>query len=299
MQTGLFIAIFAALSFAIGIVMVRKAAGDAGEAFSATVMSIFAGIPLFIIAISASRGWADLSHLPLKALLMFAAVGIIHFVAGRLLAYEAFRLIGANRATPITQISPIPTILLSWLFLSETPTYFIIFGVIFMMGGVFLITREKGNPAGVKVLPRSIQTKGILLSLGAALCWGISPVLIKPAVALAGSAAVGNLISYVAGGLGISFFFINRERRNNFARLSFKRNILPMVVAGLFTAAGQLLCFVALQKSPANVVAPLISIEILFIYIISYFGNRRGEVFTIKIALGMLATVAGAFLLFR
>ncbi len=106
MQTGLIIAIFAALSFAIGIVMVRKAAGDAGEAFTVTVMSIFAGIPLFIVAISASGGWADLAHIPLKALGMFAAVGIIHFVAGRLLAYEAFRLIGANRATPITQISP-------------------------------------------------------------------------------------------------------------------------------------------------------------------------------------------------
>ena len=74
-----------------------------------------------------------------------------------------------------------------------------------MMGGVFLITREKGNPAGEKKYGQE-QAKGILLSLGAALCWGISPVLTKPAVALAGSAAVGNLISYVAGGLGISFF---------------------------------------------------------------------------------------------
>ena len=38
--------------------------------------------------------------------------------------------------------------------------------------------------------------------------------------------------------------------------------MVALVVAGLFTAAGQLLCFIALQKSPANVVAPLISIEI-------------------------------------
>ena len=130
MQTGLVIAIFAALLFAIGIVMVRKAAGDAGEAFTVTVMSIFAGIPLFIIAISTSGGWTDLAHIPIKALGMFAAVGIIHFgLREGGLAYEAFRLIGANRATPIIQLSPIPTLLLSWLFISETPTYFIIFSV--------------------------------------------------------------------------------------------------------------------------------------------------------------------------
>jgi drug/metabolite transporter, DME family len=292
-------AIFAAMVFAIGIVMVRKAAGDAGEAFTVTVISIFAGIPLFIIAISASGAWTNLAQLSGKALAMLAAAGIIHFVFGRLSAYEAFRLIGANRATPITQLSPIPTLLLSWLFLEETPTYFIILGVLFMMGGVFLITREKENPAGEKKLLGREQVKGLLLSLVAALCWGVSPVLIKPGVEQAGSAAVGNLVSYLAGGLGIGLLFINRERRNSFARLSFKKNILPMAVAGLFTSVGQLLCFVALQKSPANVIAPLVSIEILFIYIISFFVNRRGEVFTIKIALGMLAMVAGAFLLFR
>jgi drug/metabolite transporter (DMT)-like permease len=299
MHTGLFIAIIAALSFSIGIVLVRKAAGAAGEAFTATVMSILAGIPLFIITISASESWTNLAQISGKALALLAAAGIIHFVFGRLSAYEAFRLIGANRATPVTQLSPVLTLLLSWLFLSEIPTYFIIFGVLFMTGGVFLITREKGNPAHEIKLPGRERIKGILLSLGAALCWGTSPVLIKPAVALVGSAAVGTLVSYLAGGLGIGMLLIKREKRASFKKLSFKKNILPMAVAGLFTAAGQLLSFIALQKSPVNVIAPLISIEILFIYVISFFVNRRGEVFTWKIALGMLAMVAGTFLLFR
>ena len=72
-----------------------------------------------------------------------------------------------------------------------------------------------------------------------------------------------------------------------------------MLLAGVFTAAGQLLYFAALQRSPANIVAPLISIEVLFIYVISYFVSRRHEVFTLKVALGMAAMVAGTFLLFR
>ena len=72
-----------------------------------------------------------------------------------------------------------------------------------------------------------------------------------------------------------------------------------MALAGLFTAGGQLLYFASLQRSQANIIAPLISIEVLFIYVISFFANRLHEVFSVKIALGMAAMVAGTFLLFR
>lgn len=121
----------------------------------------------------------------------------------------------------------------------------------------------------------------------------------KARVQQAGSAAVGSFISYLAAGIGISLLLFNGKRRDNFSRLSFKKNIFPMVIAGLFTAAGQLLYYAALGKGNANTIAPLVSIEVLFIYIMSYFINRRGEVFTLKIALGMLTMVAGTFLLFR
>jgi drug/metabolite transporter (DMT)-like permease len=299
MDTGLVLALISAVAFAIGIVMVRKAAGNAGEAFTVTAISIFVGIPLFIVAISIGGGWSNLQNASIKALLMLAAAGIIHFVIGRLLAYDAFRIIGANRATPITQISPIFTVLLSWLILDENTTGFIIFGAILMMAGVVLITREKSHPLGEEKLQRREEVKGMLLSLGAAVCWGVTPVLIKPAIGDIGSSSVGNFISYVTAGFIMILLSANRKKLNSFRRLSFKKNLLPMVLAGLFTAAGQLLYFAALQKSQANIIAPLVSIEVLFIYVISFFANRLHEVFSLKIALGMAAMVAGTFLLFR
>ena len=292
-------ALLSAVIFAIGIVMVRKTAGAAGEAFTVTAMSIFAGIPLFVIALSFSGGWGSLQDISLKATVMLASAGIIHFVMGRLMAYDAFRIIGANRATPITQLSPIPTVLLSWLFLQEGLTVFIALGALFMMGGVLLISQEKSTPAGEKKLQRRDEIKGILLSLGASLCWGITPVLIKPALEGIGSAVMGNFITYTTAGIVMGILAFNSRNRNHFKRLSLKKNILPMLLAGVFTAAGQLLYFAALQRSPANIVAPLISIEVLFIYVISYFVSRRHEVFTLKVALGMAAMVAGTFLLFR
>jgi drug/metabolite transporter (DMT)-like permease len=300
MDTGLVLALIASVSFAVGIVLVRKTAGEAGEAFTVTALSISAGIPFLAIAISVGGQWSNLLHISGKALAMLVATGVIHYNIGRLLAYDAFRFIGANRATPVTQISPVFTVLLSWIFLSESLTVFVALGAACMMVGVFLVSQEISSTGGEKRKRKHDEVKGILLSLGASLCWGITPVLIKPAVEEVGSAAVAGFVAYTTAGIVMGvLILLSKTRRDQFKRLSFNRGILPMVLAGLFTAAGQLLYFVALGKSPANIVAPLISIEVLFIYVLSFMVNRKIEVFTVKVALGMAAMVAGTFLLFR
>jgi transporter family protein len=190
MDIGLLLALIASVCFAVGIVLVRKTAGEAGEAFTVTALSVFAGIPLFAIAISVNGDWHYLAAISLKVLGMLAAVGIIHFIIGRLMAYDAFRRIGANRATPVTQISPIITIGLSWIFLGETLTVYVAVGALCMLAGVILISQERSNTSGGKKKLTRDEIRGILLSLGAAVCWGITPVLIKPAVTETGSAVV-------------------------------------------------------------------------------------------------------------
>jgi drug/metabolite transporter (DMT)-like permease len=298
-DTGLILGLIAAVTFAVGIVLVRKTAGEAGEAFTISAMSVFTGVPLFIIAITVNGGWHYLVNSPAKAIWLLAASGLIHFVIGRLSAYESWRLIGANRGTPITQISPAYTVILSWIFLGERLTVYVAIGTLCMLAGVFLISREKGSGESGKRKLNGDEVKGILLALVAALCWGITPVLIKPAVQETGSAVVGNLISYAAASIVMGLFLFAKKRRENFKRLSLKKNVLPMAVSGLFTAAGQLFYFAALSRSPANVIAPLISIEIVFVFLLSFVVNRKGEYFTLKVAAGMAAAVVGTFLLFR
>jgi drug/metabolite transporter (DMT)-like permease len=289
MDTGLILALIAAVSFAAGIVMVRKTAGEAGESFSVTAISVFIGIPFFAIAILISGEWSKLLNISWHALALLGSAGIIHFIIGRLLGYNSFRLIGANKATPFTMTNRFYTVLFSFLFLKETITLYIIFGVLCMFAGAALISTEKRSIAGKKEksLSRS-EVKGILAALGAALCWGITPVLIKPGVEEIGSAAI------VMGCL-----LLNRPRRKQLTQLPLKKSVLPMAIAGMFTATGQLLYYTALGQSPASVVTPLLSIQILFIFFFSLLINRKIEVFTPKVFLGMAATVAGTFLLFQ
>jgi drug/metabolite transporter (DMT)-like permease len=300
MDIGLILALVSSMSFAIGVVLVRKAAGEAGESFSVTALSIFTGLILFTIAIFVSGDWTKLQAMSWRAPTFLVIVGIIHFIIGRLLGYESFRLIGANRATPFNQTCPLYTLVLSLIFLKETVNAYIIFGILCILAGVFLISREKRDIIDRLQKDRTSQVvKGILLALGAALCWGISPILIKPSIEEIGSSADGAFISHAAAAIIIGLLLINKAQRRKIKKLSLKKNILPMVLAGLFTAGGQFLYFSALGESPANVVTPLLSIQVVFIFFLSWLINRKIEIFTPRIIFGMVVTVAGTFLLFQ
>lgn len=299
MDLGLTLALISAVSFAIGIVLNRKSVGEIGKAFTVNVFTTFAGVVFFTVAIFINGDWSKLAGITWRALVFLIIVGIIHFVIGRVWAYESFRLIGANRGTPITQISPAITVLLSWIFLQESLTVYVGLGAACMLVGVFLISQEKAKPDGEQQKSRREEFKGILFALGAALCWGITPVLIKPAVQELGSAVDGTFISYAAAGIAMAALLLGKKQRKQLKGLSLTKHMLPMVLAGIFMAAGQLLYFAALGRSPANTVSPLVSSEILFIFVLSFLINRRSEVFTWKVGLGMAATVSGTFLLFR
>jgi len=299
MDTGLILAIIAAVSFSAGIVLVRKTAGEAGESFSVTAISVFVGIPFFAIAIIASGEWSHLIGISWRAVALLGSAGIIHFIFGRLLGYNAFRLIGANRATVYTMTNRFYTVLFSALFLGEEITYFIVFGVLLMFAGAVLITLErKGGKEKRKGLSRD-EVKGILLALAAALCWGVTPILIKPGVAEIGSSSAGAFVSYCAATVAMGLLLLNGQRRKQLTQLPFKKSVLPMATAGAFTAGGQLLYYTALGMSPASVVTPLLSIQVLFIFFFSFLINRRIELFTPKVFIGMGATLAGTFLLFQ
>jgi drug/metabolite transporter (DMT)-like permease len=257
------------------------------------------GIPFFSIAIFISGEWSLLADISWKAVALLASAGVIHFIIGRLLGYNAFRLIGANRATVYTMTNRFYTVLFSALFLGEDISYYIVFGVLLMFAGAALIsTEKKGGKEKRRRLSRD-EVKGILLALGAALCWGVTPVLIKPGVEEIGSSSAGAFVSYCAAVIVMGPLLINGQRRRQLMQLPFKESILPMVIAGAFTAGGQLLYYTALGMSPASVVTPLLSIQILFIFFFSFLINRQSELFTPKVFIGMTATLAGTFLLFQ
>jgi drug/metabolite transporter (DMT)-like permease len=228
------------------------------------------------------------------------SAGVIHFIFGRLLGYSAYRLIGANKATPFIMTDRFYTLLFCFLFLGEPFTVFIIGGVLYMFFGAALITTEKKTVAEKKEKGHiSTEVKGILLALVTAFLWGTTPVLIKPGIEAISSPVAGAFVSYGAAALVMLCLLLSRSRRQQVTQLPLVKSLTPMALAGVCTATGQLLYYTALRMSPANIVTPLLGTQVVFIFVLSFLVNRRIEVFSWKVALGMVATLAGTYLLFH
>jgi len=300
MEQGLFLALISALSFSTGIVIVRKASAAAGESFSVTVISIFVGIPFFALAVTIAGDWDKILAVSWQSLALLGAAGIIHFIFGRLLGYSAYRIIGANKATPFIMTNRFYTILFSFLFLGESITGYIIAGVLAMFLGAALTSwEEKSITEKIARRGLSADMKGILLALAAALCWGTTPVLIKPGVEQIGSSIAGAFISYCAAAVVMLLILMRKPLREQVTRQPLVKSLAPMALAALFSSTGQLLYYTALGMNPASVVTPLLSIQGIFIFFLSWLINRKAEIFSWKVVLGMAATLAGTFLLFQ
>lgn len=298
MTWALITAVGAGIIFAGSAVAARKAAYALGESYTTTAVGIFLSVPFFAIAVSLAGEWDKLLAASWWLLLRLAIAGVIHFIIGRVLAYESYRLIGANKASPFQMANLIVAVVLSAVFLHESITVFTIVGAAGIFVGTTLISIEQKSVALPSTGKLSTNAKGILLVLGAALCWGITPEIIKPAVAEIGSPLVGVFVSYLAAAVVFAVFYIKKGARQHLARVKARDILLSVVAGGIFAAAGQLLHYMALGGGPASLVVPLVNTTVIFTFIFSFFINRRIEVFTVKIIVGMVVALAGTFVLF-
>lgn len=300
METGLVLALFASFSFAVCAVVVRKASSISGEAFTAMAISVFIGLPFFAIVLLLTGHWEALGNVSWRVLLLLGAAGIIHFIIGRGLNYRALRIIGANKTTPFIMTNPIYTVFLGILFLSESLTGNLIFGLVMILGGSALVTIEKTSVATEKSGGRfSNEVKGMIAAFGGALCWGTTPVLVKAALTELGSPFAGAFVSYAVAFVIVVALLLFRGNREQLRRIHLRDVLLPISIGGVLTSGGQLLAYSSLTFAPASMLAPLMATQGVFIFILSFTINRKIEVFTFKVIVGTLATVAGTILMFQ
>ena len=299
MEKGLILALLSSLSFAAGAVFIRRGVFEAGESFTATAISVFIGVPFFAAAVFLNGDQSKLLSLSGHGFILLGVAGIIHFVVGRLLTYNSYRLIGVNKAAIFGRTSPLYTVILGFLFLNESLTISLIFGVLCIFAGAALVVTERKGVSQEKQRGDSrTEVEGIVTALAGALCWGISPVLIKPAVEEVGSASVAAFVSYVTASVVMACFFFRRQHREQLVQLRFFAALIPLVISGILVCIGHLLNYEALGCSPASMVTPIISTNVVLIFLFSFLLNRNIEVFTLKAILGMAVTIIGTFLIF-
>lgn len=297
MEIGLVFAIIAAVIFGASDVLVRRGVFRTGESYTAVLMSLFIGVLLFSLMITVTAQWDTVRSISWRALGLLAGAGILHFVAGRSLYYASVRLIGANKASAITKTDILTSVILGIVILSESLTMPLVLGVLCIVPGVVLASMEKQG-IGTEETSETygIQAKGVLNGLATGLCWGVSGILIKPAVREIGVPFIGAFVSYAVAFLVMASLLARKGRREQLFQLNRSSSIL-IAVAGVFSSTGQLLRFAALSSSPVSLVQPLAGTFVLYILLFSFLLNRNIEVFSLKVIIGMVLVVAGTFLL--
>lgn len=296
---GLILAMFSGFSHCLSSILIRRGVYHSGESFTPIPISNFTGTVLFGLTILISGNAVQLKFLSWIGVGYLAAAGVLHFIIGRLLAYTGLRLIGANRSSPVITCNILVSALLGVFFLGEPLTVYLFLALFLIIVGIILISRAGGSEVGREEMAKGSLTKGLVATLGAALCWGISPFLVKVGLQEVNSPVIATFISYAAAAIVAGILLIHPENREKLRRLD-QKSLIPIGTGAVTTSIAHILRYTALTYSPVSLVVPLIvSINGLLVFPLSFLVNKRIEAFNLKIILGAIVIIVGVLFIFR
>jgi drug/metabolite transporter (DMT)-like permease len=291
MELGPVLALLSAAVAGGAGVLIRRGVYQSEESTTAAAISVLVGTPLFLFILPLTGDWSRLYSLSWQGFAALGIAGILHFVLGRYLLYNAIRLIGANKTVALARGNTLFAVIFGIVFLGEAVTTLLILGVLSIIGGATLVSFEREE--GVFKL----QTKGVLLVLGAALCVATGSVLIKSTMEEVGSPYIATFISYMTAFLLWTILLLQKEQRSQLFQLP-RSSLIVLSMAAILGLVGQLLRYAALNYSPVSVVQPLIGTLVVFTFFFSFILNRKIDVFNWRVFTGIVVVVAGIFLLF-
>ena len=276
---GLLFAALCALNGAFVPAVAKLTTNDAEPFFVATSAALFAGLAAAMVLAGRGELRALFAIRNLPGLVAVGAIG----TAG---AFTMF-FWGAQRASAIEtvvclQIEPAYSLMLAWLFLGHPPTLRRLVATAALLTGI-----------GLAVGGRVALSPGVLVLLGAPLCWQLSHLVVLrrldgvPALVLAGG-------RYVYGGLLLTVVWLLSGGVAGRPSVGNLLHLLPVLaIQGMILSyAGTLVWYLAvlrldLARTTAIVVPsiPLLSLVASFLLL--------GEVPTIQQAVGLLLAASG------
>jgi drug/metabolite transporter (DMT)-like permease len=253
METGILYALVAGLFWGTSPVLVKR--GLAGADVSAATLYQQATILLTLFAAALLEGDLFAGKIPISAVFVFAGTGVVGAYLGRTLFVKSVDQIGASRAQSLNNTSPLVTVLLAAAVLGERLSFSIAVGVMFIISGVFFVTRSEAKLGAIGA-SRRITVASVL----ATLCYGVVPIMKKFGTDHGGPPVLGALVMHATGlallvTLG-NLLMIERKWQRIPAQ-----SLACFVAAGFLYAIGSIFTLKALVHAPASVVAPIWSAQ--------------------------------------
>lgn len=301
---GGFLSLLSAVTFAYANASVRRGVLT-GTVLQAVAISLPVALPLFIVAMAFTGGFAALAGFDVRTLVLLALAGIVHFALARYCNYRATKAIGANLVAPVQQYSLVITLFLAVFWLGEALTVLRILGIILVIAGpTFTLqpapktTTAAAPPAGAIAAFAPQYREGYLYALLSALGFGLSPILIGMAFETKGLAVgiAGGFVSYVAATLLVALAFLSAGQRQSLRQVD-GVSAKWFVVSGIAVGLSQMFRYMALAIAPVTVVSPIQRLSMVFRIYFGAWLNPHHEVFGGRIIAGTVISLLGAIFL--
>lgn len=295
-MTGSLFALLAAITFALHNIFLRRAVLKVSDASLGMLISVPMSVPLFFLILALTGQIQSIFSFSLQSCVWLVLGGILHFVIGRALHYHCVQLAGANIALILSRINILVSVIIGISVLHEPLGWNLAIGVFLIVIGITL------TGLSPKMLPDSagrfskIPAKAFIIGFVCGLVLGVSPIFIKLGLKDSGSPVAGALISFLAASAVLSISLVNHRRRTSIVQIT-GRAIALFFCSGLLSCTANLIRFVALGMAPASVAVPLFSITPVFLLVFSFLFNRKLEIFSRPVIIGIITVVIGSILL--
>jgi drug/metabolite transporter (DMT)-like permease len=280
------------------------------------------GLSFLVITIAFDE-LGQLVAFPLAAFAWLAGQGVVHFVIGRYCNYRSNQLMGVNLTAPVVQLQVPFAMLLAVVALHERFTALQAVGSVLMLGGSFITQGNAGSGtrasaprrAAMRIPTLSSQQGlaapepapkptfrprvflGYIFGLGAAMCYGSSPLMVRQAFLYSPgvSTAAGGCLAYAAATLVFSLILFKPGSWDHIARM--KRENLPWFLSSaVLVAVSQAFIYASLAAAPLMVVTPILQLSLVFRLFLSQLINREYEVMNTAVLIGAFTAVLGSIL---
>jgi drug/metabolite transporter (DMT)-like permease len=261
---GYGLALAAGMLFGLSDVMVRAAAARLTPLQNLAV-SLVVGTPILWAAALASG-----SRMPAgKALLFYAAAGLLNFVVGRLLFYTAVTYAGASTAAVTTSPTAAIASLMAWVLLGEALGMRQLLGLALFVLAVYLASTRPSGEAfhGGRAL------LGVAAGVSAAFTFAAATILVRGASAYQGGDPIsGAAISY---SVALPIALVSALARDGAPRRG--RHLGYMAAGAVAVACAQLSRYTALSLIPVAHATVLIGLFPFHTFLFALFlpGEAR------------------------
>lgn len=293
---GSFFALLSASIFALHNIFLRRAVLHVTNASLGTVISVPMALPIFLLILVVSNQITSILNYPWQSYVWLSSAGVLHFVIGRSLHYSCVQIVGANMALVLSRLNIPVSVVIGISILGEPFGWKLLMGVSLIIIGITLagLIPQRLQYSGFEF--SKIPAKAFALGIGGSVAFGVSPIFIKLGLRDYGTPLSGAFIAFLAATVVLSISLLNPGRRTALVHFTGKAAGL-FFISGLFSSSGNIIRFAALGLAPASVVVPLFSISPVFLLVFSFLFNRKLEIFSMPVIIGVITVVIGTILL--